>query len=66
MQSFSPRDAIAMKSSRFESETSGLFEFENALERVDLKNVIELSVLRREAAPEATKNLNERAMLRRD
>jgi len=51
-----------MSSWRFESETSALFESKISLERLQTKNVIELSVLRWNAV---FKNLHERTALRR-
>jgi hypothetical protein len=44
---FQLRARLQMRSLRFESETSQLFRAEDSLEPARIKNVIELSVLRR-------------------
>jgi hypothetical protein len=52
-----------MKSSGLESEIPRLFILGDSDEALHIKNVIELSFLGPEAAPEVLKNMNERAML---
>jgi hypothetical protein len=57
---------MQMKTRRFESEMPQIFEVRTSPELLQIKNVIELSVLHLKETSEALKNLHERAKLRMD